>query len=88
MHAVQPLQEDGAALVGVLRGAMAAADSKLVTESQPLTLHQHLKTLENEERSLLFLIIMSVLTITEKPVTLKATWISIPGHVLLWNKLV
>ena len=35
---------------------MATADGKLVTEGQPLTLHQHLKTLENkEERQRLFL---------------------------------
>lgn len=46
VHAVQPLQEDGAALVQVVRLlAVAAAVGELVAEVQPLCLHQHLKAL-------------------------------------------
>lgn len=40
MNTVQPLQEDGAALVQVLRVfSMAASVSKLMAKVQPLSLH-------------------------------------------------
>ena len=46
VHAVQPLQKDGAALVHVVRLlAVAAAVAELVAEVQPLRLHQHLEAL-------------------------------------------
>ncbi len=45
MHAVEPLQEDGTALVGVGRGrgARPAPVRHLVPVVQPLALHQHLQ---------------------------------------------
>lgn len=46
VNAVQPLQEDRAALVQVVRLlAVATAVRELVAEVQPLSLHQHLETL-------------------------------------------
>lgn len=52
VHAVQPLQEDGALLahvIGVL--LVAAAVAELVAEVQPIRLHQHLKTLQEKNRT-------------------------------------
>lgn len=46
MHTVQPLQEDGAALVQVLRVVpMTTAVCKLMTKVQPFCLHQNLEAL-------------------------------------------
>lgn len=47
MHAIQPLQEDGTALVHVLCiFPMSTAVCKLMTEIQPLSFHQNLETLQ------------------------------------------
>lgn len=47
VNTVQPLQEDWAALVQVLRVlAVSAAVGKLVAKVQPLCFHQHLKALQ------------------------------------------
>ena len=46
MHAVQPLQEHGAALAGVRgRCVLPAAVAETMAEAQPLPLYQHLETL-------------------------------------------
>lgn len=46
-HTVQPLQEDGTALVAVFHAVrMATAVRKLVPELQPLALHQGLEALQ------------------------------------------
>lgn len=50
MDTVQPLQEDGTALVQVLRVLpVAAAVRKLVSKLQPLRLHQHLEALDKHQ---------------------------------------
>ena len=46
MHAVQPLQEHGAALAGVRgRCVLPTAVAETMAEAQPLPFYQHLETL-------------------------------------------
>lgn len=49
VNTVKPLQEDGAALVQVLRVfSVAAAVSKLMAKVQPIGLHQNLEALHED----------------------------------------